>query len=426
MRLKRFVASMSLLFVVSAVYAQDTAPPPQTEDDTAPAPTPAAPTDTPEPQADAPAESKQDEKKIRLYIAAGGGAWNLDDLDSSIQTVNSALTKTTTSFSEQNHARAAIGWKRKGGKGDFRLIFNGWGEDGYSVKSQGFLAAVDTDLAIDVGIVNDALLWWTLEIDDGNLHALRTPPQWTAGAPPVGDDTNDNGFVDEGEQRYEGADLEITASTFPSLQNQLRTYDLVFGNVWGPRRFQGRWFAGLRYFNYEGNVLATAWLAPVSTGLGFTDGAFLRLLNFRQEASGLGPTGLMEARFNFFDQHLQLFINGQAAFIVENVETTSGAFVSLVIDGDSGATIEVPANLDNSQKKSTWHTGAELGVRLRLTNGLRFEASYGVVGILDAVLLPNDIRIPENVPEAPQGTSAVFNTQDLVLKGWRAGIAFQF
>ncbi|HXV75619.1 MAG TPA: hypothetical protein VD788_04810 [Candidatus Polarisedimenticolaceae bacterium] len=428
MRLKRFLASVSpllLLLAVSAVAAQDDAPPPEAPPQTEEDETPPPPTDAPEPQA-APTEQATTDY-FGLYVEAGSGAWSLDDIDSSIQTLSTALSVNTVSFDDHQYGRAAIGWRLKGGKGDFRLIFNGWSEDGYRFDAEGYLAALDPDLGVATEDVRDPLLWWTITVDDGQLHSVNTPPVWTDAPPPAGDDANGNGFVDAGEQRYLTPAFDFTAETFTSLQNRAQTYDFVFGNVWGPRGFQGRWFAGLRYFVYEGNMSAAAWLhGSSSEGVGYTDGAFLRLLNFHQEASGLGPTGLMEARFNFFNQRLQLYLNGQISFIVEDVSTTSGEFLTLV-GNTAGEDVTVPAELSLSQTKSTWHTAAEAGARLRLTSGLELQLSYGVVGLLDAVLLPNDIRIPENATEARvQGTSALYNTQDYVLTGWRAGLAFQF
>ena len=67
---------------------------------------------------------------------------------------------------------------------------------------------------------------------------------------------------------------------------------------------------------YEGNLLAGMWLNESPPGFGYTDDTFLRLLNFSQKMSGIGPTGLLEARWNFFNQHLQVYINGQVAFLM--------------------------------------------------------------------------------------------------------------
>ena len=69
---------------------------------------------------------------------------------------------------------------------------------------------------------------------------------------------------------------------------------------------------------------------------------------------------------------------------------------------------------------------AQLFVRWRLRSGVSFELAYNITGYLDVILLPTRIRIAATEPEAQQGTSAVYNTQDLVFDGWRGGASFQF
>jgi len=408
---------------------------PKPEEPAQPAePVPAQPT-TAEPTPAQPPPPKQ-KAPLGLYVEVDVGSYNPDTIDSSITTLSTHVASNTLELSEEQMARAAIGYKLNHNKGEFRLIFNGYAEDGYHFESAGGLAALDPTLGVPETAVLEPLLWWFVQVDDGHLTSLRWPPQWD----PATDDTNGNGFVDDGEQRYPvrtcgpGSpagctplpDVDLETVYFPSLQNRIQTYDLVFGNVWGPRRFQGRWFGGFRYFRYEGNIPAGAWLFTPPLGDLFTDGAFVQLINFREKAWGLGPTGLLEARFNFFNQVLQIYINGQASFVVESVEADSGLLASYVRDENLGLNIPVDATLNEQQTKSTWHTGAEAGVRVRLKNGLSFEGGYGVVGFLDSILLPTSIRIPQNLQESGQGTSAIYNTQDYVLKGWHAGFSFQF
>jgi hypothetical protein len=68
----------------------------------------------------------------------------------------------------------------------------------------------------------------------------------------------------------------------------------------------------------------------------------------------------------------------------------------------------------------------EFGVRYKLTNGVTFEAAYNISGFLDVVLAPPQIQIPTSPIEAPQGTSAIYNTQDIVTDGATFGVSFQF
>jgi hypothetical protein len=418
MRLKGIVVRWSpilLLAIAPFVMAQETAEPAAADEQP-------AQTEQAEPQATPPPEpAKKGKAPFSLYVEAGGGAYAPDDIDPSIETLSTHYAKNTMSWEDQDMARVAIGWKLQRNRGDFRLIFNGYKETGYELESIGMLAAVDQDLGTQPDVLGP-LPWWQVNAKNGDVHSERWPPVWDQAL----DDANGNGFIDPGEQRYTDPDLVLDTKTFANMQNRAQTYDFVFGNVWGPRRVQGRWFGGMRYFLYEGNIPAGAWLLSQPTGEGYTEGSLLRLINFSQKSQGLGPTGLMEVRFNFFDQILQLYANGQATFMVMDLEMDTGLFMTLVEKADVGATIPIAARLSESQTKSTWQTGAEVGLRVRLRNGLKLEASYGIVGLLDVIVLPTQIRIPDNEQEAAQGTSAIYNTQDYVLSGWRAGIAFQF
>ncbi len=222
------------------------------------------------------------------------------------------------------------------------------------------------------------------------------------------------------------ASLTHTINVTDDLENTAMHIDLLYGREFGRRRYSARWWTGLRYFAYEGNLLAGAWLGASPPGEGFTDGTNLRLLNFAQETTGFGPTGIMEADFNFLDKHLQFFVSGQAAFMLLDLEADSGTFFTVVSDPISAVVFPAEGNLNQSRTKSAWQTAAEGGVRYHLKNGLHFELAYNITGYLDVVINPPLIQIPQSLIEAAQGTSAVFNTQDLVSDGWRAGIGFQF
>ena len=417
MSLKGFVAGTGLFVVLFAVApalrAQDEAP--AVADD----------------------EQGKGKRPFALFVEAGGGMASPEDLTSSIATLSSHKTDTILSFDDQLYARASIGWKLPHDKGDFRLTFNGYAEDGYSLRSTGVQAAIDP--AGGSPGVAGPLLWWVLTIEDGVLTSSRTPPQWIPsfdannnGICDPGeenDDANCNGIVDLDEVRYVGADVSVTRNVASDLQNRAQTWDATYGRKFGSRRYTARWVAGLRHFRYDGSVPATAWLSAATTGEGFTDGAFLRPIIFRQETSGFGPTGGLEAQMNFANDRLQLFLGGQVAFLVLDVATDSGAFVTIVpvsSGGSDPATVGADARLTQSLKKSSWQNTADAGARVRLRNGVGLEVGYGITGFLDSVLTPNTIRIPENSGEAPQGTSATFSTQDLVFTRWYGSVSFQF
>jgi hypothetical protein len=384
----------------------------------------------------APTEEKKAKAPFGLYLEAGFGVSDGKDLDLSMSTLSSHVTTTTLSWEELSNARAAVGWKLADRKGDFRLVFNGYSEQGYGLESTGLVSQIVPGPSGTQPLFSSPIPWWDLSIHDGSLTAVRTPNTWIPGEDtdadgvleenePANSDTNRNGFVDPGEQTVEAADLTVTRGMADNLQNRAQHWDFLYGNNWGPPRFRGRWWAGLRYFQYDGNVLATAWLATTELGLGYTEGEFYRLLNFAQGTKGGGPTASLEAQFRFFREHLALFVMGQAAFVVLSVEAETGPFMTTVRD-ETGATVTVAGELSESLTKSTWQTGFEGGLRYRFDNGLELELVYNVTGYLDTVLAPTSIRIPATTSEARFGTSAIYRTQDHVFDGWRAGVSFQF
>ncbi len=401
----------------------------------APSPPPAAPTSPA--AAAAPAAAPKEKAPFALYVEAGYGTVDGKDLDTSLTTLSTHVTTTTLGWEDHDYARAGIGWKLDNGKGDFKLQFTGYSEKGYTLDSTGFAAQVQTTTGSPQVQFQDALPWWVLSIKDGTLSSTRTPMTWTPGVDvngnhvidedePANSDTNRNGFVDLGEQTTLAPDVQITRPISDNLENRAQHWDFLYGKSWGPRRFRGRWWAGVRYFEYEGNVFATAWLTTTKAGgYGFTDGSLFHVLNFSQSTTGGGPTGSMEAQFKFFRERLSLYAMGQAAFVVLSLKTETGPFVTTVED-EAGSDLVVPGQLSESISKSTWQTGFETGVRYRFDNGLELELAYNITGYLDAVIMPTSIRIPGTFSEARFGTSAIYRTQDYVLDGWRAGMSFQF
>ena len=356
-----------------------------------------------------------------LYLFAGLGEFDVDEINSSIETSSSQITRTSFDIDSANYARVAIGWRLPDGKGDFRLIFNGFAEDGYVFNSNGLQRR--TANAIGDAPIIDPLSWWNINIQNGVLTSTRDAPIWNQGT----DDANGDGAIQAGEVQLGNPDFVGTAPVNSDLENRAQTWDIVYGNTFGKPRYSARWFAGLRHFVYEGNVLATAWLGELpNASVGFTDGFFIPLLSFSQETSGTGPVGMLEAQFNFFERQFQIYLHGEAAFLIADLETTTGGFFSLVDSTVGDFLLNVPGSLGQSRSRSSWQNRAELGFRVLLRNGLEFEAGYGITGYLDSILLPPLIQIPADEGEAVQPASAVFTTQDLIFEGWHAGVGLQF
>jgi hypothetical protein len=409
MRLMRLLAGTGLLFALGLgthVLAQDAPPPPPAEE---PAGTeaPAAPAEEPEEQ--------KEKAPFGLYVEAAVGQASADDLLTGIQTYTTATTDTVLRLEDQQYVRAAVGWQLPHGKGDFRLRFDGFSEDGYRLSSKAYLAEINPSSERQV---TGNLLWWTLESESGNTTAVRTPPEWD-----LSDDANDDGKVDPDEVRYPGADRTVSTLSAKDLKNRAQVIDALYGRTFGKRRFTGRWWGGLRYFNYDGNIQGTAWLGT-DNAAGFTENALLPLMNFKQETSGFGPTGALEADFNFFEDRFTAYLSGQFAFMVTSVEMDSGLFSTLV--EEAPVVLSAPARLQESRDKSSWQLTVEAGLRLRLKSGIQFEAAYYRMGFLDVILVPTQIQIPSKPEEIPQRTAALYETQDYIMEGWRFGVGFQF
>ena len=398
------------------VVAQEETPEPA-GDEAAPAAPAPAPAEVP---AEEPPKTK---KKIAngLYVEMSAGYVTLDDIDTSTITLESHTSPNILEL-ESINTRAAIGWRLPHGKGDFRLRFTGYSEDNYRFASTGKARLVDPDLNIPSGDVKDLLDWWKMTIVNGDLNSQRTPPQWT-----TADDANGDGVVQGDEVTYPFVDLEVHRTGVTNLQNRTQAIDMLYGRRFGGRRFSGRWWGGLRYFLYEGNLLSAAWLDTSTAGEGYTEGALLKPIVMAQKAEGAGPTGALEANFNFFDGRLTLYVMGEVAFTLLTLESDTGPFTTLTKKTPAPFEIRpIAAQLQSDRSKSTWQDAAELGLRVAFKNGIGLELAYNITGYLDTVYVPLRLRIPAKPEESAQGTSATYRTSDLVMKGWRAGVSFQF
>jgi len=401
------VLSVTLLWAAAVTSAQDT-------------PAPADEIQAPQTES---TEGEADQKKLvnGLYVEVGYGTNDMNPLDTTVKTGSTQDSANTFTLDGMDYARAVIGWKLPGPKGSFRLVWQGYNENGYEFTAIGREASLGNQLPSNPPIV-DNLDWWLVNVMDGQLSVARTPPRWTAAA-----DANMDGRVQKEEVSYTGADISYSASIAPDLLNRVQTADVLFGREWGPRRVEGVWWGGLRYFAYEGTLLQGAWLrAPRATGRGFTDGVAVRLLHPTQKAQGAGPTGTLGFQVNFFDKRVQLFMNGQFAFLLSQIETDTGNFFTLTNGNNNDELLTGRSRLRADRSRTSWQTHLDAGARFNSKQGLTIEVAYFKTGFLDAVITPTEIRLPQSAQELAQGTSGLFATQDLVLDGWRGSVAFQF
>jgi hypothetical protein len=387
MRKRRgFVARWGLLLVLPGLWAATMA-----QEPAAPAEEPAAP-EEPAALAEPPDDERADKKMpFGLWVGVAVGSGDFDDIEADIYADNLNYADSVLNIDDAMYGRAAIGWKLPHAKGDFRLTFQGVKEEEYAFNSQGVL---------------DEVPLWFVTVDEGDLLSVLLIPT-------VDPDT--------GELIYDptSPDRVVVGSLNDSLENRINTYDLVYGREFGGRRFSSRWWGGVRYFEYDGQVLGAAWLrlGGAPPGGQFTDGSWLRLLRITQEASGVGPIGSWEADFNFYDRGLQLFIRGEAAFTFNSLEMDSGPFFH-VIDADQGTTLD--DRMAKSQDKSSWQNKLELGSRVNLKNGLQFELAYSIAGYLDFILLPDLLLV-----DVSNETTQTF-TQDILYESVHFGVSFQF
>ena len=394
----------------------------------------AAPATEAEPQDGTETEEEEKEKHFGLYLALAGGAATIDDINSSIIT-RTIVDETSTAFKleDQLYARASIGWKLKK-KGDFRVDYRGYREDTYSVQSTGLSSKI-----LDGQTGTLPVAWWELTVENGQSTATRTPRWWTpdfdlpgAGGEPGNSrpDPNEVQYTDCSDPSSPFFDRcrTVTAEVPTDLNNRLETIDLLYGQEFGKRRVTSRWWGGFRYMKYSGQIMAPAWLMSSSfdEGLGYSDGTFLKSLLLTQETEGWGPTGAWEIDANFFDQRLQIYGRAQVAFLRTTISVDSGPFVTLVTEAAGTNLLLADAHLDESREKSVWNTAFEVGVRYTFFRSLTLDIGYHRAGFLDAIILPSQIIVPEKEQTIPNGTSALYGTQDYRVEGWFAGIAFQF
>ncbi len=388
-----------------------------------------------------------------LFVSAAFGSASADPLNTSIRSAEIYQTVSETEIDEQTFGRASIGWKLAEGKGAFRLSFNGYREDDYTFTSQGLSKRALDPSGGSAPLASALLSWWNLSIKDGQMVAVLSQPvfELTAYATdpltgtlimnpdgscqprlgpdglPVqqGDDLNCNNIPDPNEVRYPSSEPPFVRSVPDNLENQLQTIDLTYGRQFGGRRYSSAWQAGLRYFEYEGQVMGGAWLWTDEFG-GFSDGSLLRPLRLAQSADGIGPTGSWEVDFNFFNKGLVFFVKATTAFTFNNIEVDSGNFFTLVQDLGDLEWVVASARLKEKRDKSSWQNSGEFGARVHLRNGLELEVGYTINGFLDVVITPFDLTLPETTQQTVDGTSALFATQDYKVDSFHFGVGFQF
>jgi hypothetical protein len=394
-------------------------------------------------------ENDQKKRHFGLYVAVAAGQGSSDALGTSIAAGPLDQALSTLEFTEQTYGRATIGWQmRDARKGDLRLIVQGLREEEYRFHSDGVSNRISSDDTADLfcslntgegDTEKDCLIrWWEIDVNNGKLTSLRLIPEWSTefdamfgdgdGQPDFGPCVDLGSGIERcGEITYNrnSPDRLVTGQLADDLQNRIQTFDLVYGREFGTRRFSSRWWTGVRYFNYEGQLLAAAWLHQGEPGVHFTDGSFLRLLNISQQTSGAGPIGSWQIDFNFFNKGLVLFARGEVAFTFNDMSIDSGDFFRTTSEegGDDAAIILVQDRMSKDLQKSTWQNKAEIGAKFNFKNGLQLELGFSRAGYLDIFLMPDLLQLGGE--QVTNNNPQTF-TQDLIVDAFHAGVGFQF
>lgn len=354
-----------------------------------------------------------------LYLEVGYGSSSVDPLDASVATDLSSLATNNFELTDTPFGRFVVGWTLPNERGRFSVAFEGIVEDGYKLESTGSLPATLGDSSAS----ESELPWWQLTAEDGRVEGVRNPPYWS-----FTDDLDGDFKPDANEVRYLGADI-VSSSRGPSdLGNKLQTIDLLYDRNFGGRRVWGHWSAGLRHFQYSGNIPSGLWLGggDAPPGYHFSDGLVDPIVVFSQNTKGYGPTGSGGINYGFSRRRFVLFAEARFAFMVQDLETDTGEFLTYAFVNTTQTFLTVPAHLHQANSKSTWHVQLDVGARLRILENTHLTLGYRVSNYMDSVLLPVSLIVPDNQQQATRPATAQFNTRDLRVDIFTLGLSYQF
>lgn len=402
------------------------------QDDTTPPTAPASGPDDSAPDAAAEAQTPPVDdgkeglfgKGLNLFIDVAAGQTQLESIVTSLATSVEQTSSNLISFDGHLNVQFEVGWKFTYDRGYISLVFDAYGEQGYNLDATGNNNTLQRPPSDPTSVV-EPVPWWWVSVSDGKWTAQQFPPIWIESE----DDANGNGQADPDEVRYESTPTKESSATVPkSLQNNWQTWDLVYRRFFGKSKFGGVWSMGMRYFQYDGNLLATAWLSPQLGGVGYTDAAAFMPLSFRQQTSGVGPIGSLGFVARFFRESLEFYGEGQVGFILSSLETETGTFATVVRDSSAGieSLYSVEGSLQHSVDKDVWQLTGKIGLRYFITDAFSIRGEYFKAGYQDSVLTATAISVPVSLGQASRGTSALYNTTDLRFDGFRLGARFQF
>jgi hypothetical protein len=400
-----------------AARAQDPAPP-----------TPEAPVP---PAAPAEAPKKKDPffgNRFAMYLETRGGPSSIDSIDNSVSSGVKSQSVNELNFDGSKGGQFTIGWTLPRGRGQYLLTYTGVLDGDFELDASGEQASYVASGAASP-VISFQLPWWKISVRDGQMTTTKAPPVWNS----TFDDSIDNGgngdgLPDANEMKYPVTTVNMSSTVPTELGNRVQTWDLYYRREFGGVRIRSRWTAGLRYLTFDGSIITPAWVTgPSSTpGFGYSDGVQVGMIMMQQSTSGWGPVGSGEVNFNFFRQRLTLYLLVEAALILESLDADSGTFMFLTRDPANAAYFPGTGRIQAQVSKSAWNTTFEAGLRVKLLEGFNLIIDWNKTGYLDAMLLPTDLAIPDNLSQVALGTSARFVSRDLVVSSINLGLSFQF
>ena len=360
-----------------------------------------------------------------MYLETRGGPTTIQSIDNSLSSGVKSNSLNELNFDGSTSGQFTIGWTLPRGRGQYLLTYTGIADGNYELDATGAQASYQGSGSQSPQVIGFQLPWWQLTVRDGQLTTTKTPPVWNS----IADDTNENGRPDPDEMKYPVTTLSLSA-TFPKdLGNRIQTWDLYYRREFGGVRIRSRWTAGLRYLTFDGAIATPAWVTGASSanGFGFSDGIQNSMLLMKQTTSGFGPVGSGEIDFNFFRQRLTLYALVQAAFLLESLDTDSGAFTYLsAVSTIPNTYIPGSGRIQDNLSKSAWNTTFEAGIRVKMLEGFNLIVDWNATGYLDTMLIPTSVSIPDNASQIALGASARFISRDFVVSSINLGLSFQF